>query len=420
MTANSTVFQSVAVADPSSPTHVIKPNADGSINITGSISATSAATATAAAPVYAEGVSEPLSQDLSGALRVLATFPASLAVTNAGTFAVQASQTGNWDIRNITGTVVLPTGAATSALQSTGNTALTTINTTLGSPFQAGGSIGNTTFAVTNAGTFAVQAAQSGTWNITNVSGTVSLPTGASTAAKQPALGTAGSASADVLTIQGIASMTKLLVTPDSVALPANQSVNVSQMNGVTVTMGNGTAGTGVQRVTIASDSTGIIAAAGQTAAAASLTVNPLTIGGRAATANPTAVTDGQVVNTMHDKVGKLVAVGAIRILKGSQQTSISNTTSETTIVTAVSATFLDLYGLILANTGATTTKVSIRDTTAGTVIAVIEVPTLETRGFTVTVDSAIPQTTVNTNWTATCASATTALEVTALYVKNT
>lgn len=38
---------------------------------------------------------------------------------------------------------------------------------------------------VDNSGTFAVQAAQSGTWNITNVSGTVSLPTGASTLAEQ-------------------------------------------------------------------------------------------------------------------------------------------------------------------------------------------------------------------------------------------
>lgn len=38
----------------------------------------------------------------------------------------------------------LPAGAATSALQ-------TTINTTLGTPFQAGGSIGNTTFAATQA-----------------------------------------------------------------------------------------------------------------------------------------------------------------------------------------------------------------------------------------------------------------------------
>lgn len=58
------------------------------------------------------------------------------------------------------------------------------------------------------------------------------LPTGASTAAKQPALGTAGSPSADIITVQGAASMTKLLVTPDSVALPANQSVNMNQVAG--------------------------------------------------------------------------------------------------------------------------------------------------------------------------------------------
>lgn len=95
----------------------------------------------------------------------------------------------------------LPTGAATAA-------GLTTINSTLGTPFQAGGSIGNTAFGAT----------QSGAWNITNVSGTVSLPTGASTAAKQPVLGTAGSASTDVLSVQGIASMTPFLTNPGTAA----------------------------------------------------------------------------------------------------------------------------------------------------------------------------------------------------------
>jgi len=88
-------------------------------------------------------------------------------VIGTGTFATQLTGATN-NINNIAGTISLPTGAATSALQ-------TTINTTLGSPFQVGGSIGNTTFAST----------QSGTWNITNVSGTVSLPTGAATAANQ-------------------------------------------------------------------------------------------------------------------------------------------------------------------------------------------------------------------------------------------
>jgi hypothetical protein len=49
----------------------------------------------------------------------------------------------------------------------------------------------------------------------------------------------------------------KLLVTPD-----ANSAVNVAQMNGVATTMGNGVAGTGVQRVAIASDNTPFQAAA--------------------------------------------------------------------------------------------------------------------------------------------------------------
>lgn len=47
--------------------------------------------------------------------------------------------------------------------------------------------------AVTNTGTFATQAAQSGTWNVTNVSGTVSLPTGAATSALQPTNAAQGS-----------------------------------------------------------------------------------------------------------------------------------------------------------------------------------------------------------------------------------
>lgn len=90
------------------------------------------------------------------------------AVTNAGTFAVQAAQSGTWNITNISGTISLPTGAATAALQTTGNTALSTINTTLGSPFQAGGSIGNTSFAVTQATASNLNAtvSQAGTWTV--------------------------------------------------------------------------------------------------------------------------------------------------------------------------------------------------------------------------------------------------------------
>jgi hypothetical protein len=123
-----------------------------------------------------------------------------------------------------------PAATSISGRLVTINTSLSTINTTLGTPFQAGGSIGNTTFAAT----------QSGVWNITNISGTITLPTGASTAAKQPALGTAGTASADVITVQGIASMTPLLAnaTLSAETTKVIGTVNISAGQSVTVTQG--------------------------------------------------------------------------------------------------------------------------------------------------------------------------------------
>lgn len=251
-----------------------------------------------------------------------ATDPLPVTATQSGTWTVQPGNTAN--------TTAWKVDASSVAVPVTDNSGSLTVDGT-------------------------VAATQSGTWNVTNVSGTVSLPTGASTAAKQPALGTAGTASADVITVQGIASMTALKVdgsavtqpvsgtvtahagtgpwpvtdnsgsltvdapvgtpvfvrlsdgasaitalpvtdnsgsltvdnagtfatqatlqagtavvgkvgidqttpgTTNLVALAANQSVNVAQINGVTTTMGNGVSGTGVQRVTIASDSTGVV-----------------------------------------------------------------------------------------------------------------------------------------------------------------
>lgn len=47
----------------------------------------------------------------------------------------------------------------------------------------------------------------------------------------------------------------KLLVTPDSVALPANQSVNIAQFGGTNVSTGTGAGGAGIPRVTLSNDS---------------------------------------------------------------------------------------------------------------------------------------------------------------------
>lgn len=317
------------------------------------------------------------------------------------------------------------------------------------------------------------------------------------------------------------ANTNKLLVTPDSVALPANQSINVSQINGITPLMGNGTTGTGSQRVTIASDNTafsvnatlsaettkviGVVrnsdgagnlwtsnsttytakfaqdsnllgtlgtafstagkvdvkgadgdvfvrqATAGnlnatvvgtgtfsvqttsdvpgtgatnlgkaEDAAAASGDTGVMTLGVRndSLTAAQTN-TNGDYGALSIDTSGILITAGAPRALKGRQATTITSSTSETTIVTAIASTFLDVYGLILTNTSATVTKVSIRDATAGGTITVLEVPATDTRGFMLPVDSAIPQATVNNNWTAQCGTSVASLEVSVLYVKR-
>jgi hypothetical protein len=65
------------------------------------------------------------------------------------------------------------------------------------------------------------------------------LPTGAATLAKQPALGTAGSASADVISIQGIASMTAVKTDGSGVTQPVSGTVTANQGGTWTVQPGN-------------------------------------------------------------------------------------------------------------------------------------------------------------------------------------
>ncbi len=98
------------------------------------------------------------------------------------------------------GSLPLPSGGATSALQTTGNTSLASIDSTLST----------LNGKVTAVNTGAVVVASS------------ALPAGAATAAKQPALGTAGTASADVITVQGVTSMVPLKVDGSGVTQPVS------------------------------------------------------------------------------------------------------------------------------------------------------------------------------------------------------
>lgn len=146
---------------------------------------------------------------------------------------------------------------------------------------------------------------------------------------------------------------------------------------------------------------------------------NPVKVGGQARTTNPTAVADGDVANYIADKLGKQVTVQSIRDLKTQQITTITASTSETTILTAVASTFLDVYAIFITNTSATATEVHIKDATAGTTRVTLSAPANDTRGFVLTESAAIPQATVNNNWTATAVDSVSSLIITVLAVKN-
>lgn len=133
--------------------------------------------------------------------------------------AIPASQSGTWNITNVSGTVSLPTGAATET-------------TLAGASAKLPATLGQKTMAASMAVALAsdqssipTAASQSGTWNITNVSGTVSLPTGAATAALQTAL------NAQIPTTLGTktaaASMSVTLAS-DQAALPSSRNANAT------------------------------------------------------------------------------------------------------------------------------------------------------------------------------------------------
>jgi hypothetical protein len=126
-----------------------------------------------------------------------------------------------------------------------------------------------------------------------------------------------------------------------------------------------------------------------------------------------------QPIRAASDKFGRqLVIPHALRDLIGTQTTTISASTTETTIVPA-GVGFNDILAIIISNTSAgTNTRIDIRDTTAGTVLF-----SLQSIGGAAPVGVAlpapIPQTNRNANWTAQCATSTTDVRMYVVYVKN-
>lgn len=305
-------------------------------------------------------VGTPVFVRLSDGAAAIATLPVSLAtvpshdVTNAGTFAVQAAQSGTWNIRNQDGTG----NALTSATR--GSERALSVQIVDGSGAQitsfggSGGTASNFTSAFPASGTAAgfsdgtnMQGARvfdgdtgAGTQYVlgavlrkTASGGTVEAgtstdplrvdPTGTTT---QPvSYATTGNGTATGALRVSLASDSTGQVTLATGAntigsLAANQSVNVAQINGVTTTMGNGISGTGVQRVTIASDSTGqVTLAAGSNtigALTANQSVNVAQINGvTPLMGNGASGTGAQRVTIANDSTGVLATVSTVTTL---------------------------------------------------------------------------------------------------------
>lgn len=154
------------------------------------------------------------------------------------------------------------------------------------------------------------------------------LPAGASTATKQPALGTAGSASTDVLTIQGIASMTAIKVDGSAVTQPISGSVSVSNLPATQPVSGTVTAnaGTNLNTSALALESGGNLATLAGGVSSSKYQVNITQVaGGTAITGGVTgSVATGG--NVAHDGVnsGNPDYFGGEAIAHGTNPTAVS------------------------------------------------------------------------------------------------
>lgn len=85
--------------------------------------------------------------------------------------------------------------------------------------------------------------------------------------------------------------------------------VNLEQVNGGSIALGAGSTSVTTIRVTVASDSSGQIAAIGKAAHDAAISGNPVRIGARAATADYTSVADGDTADLLCDTKGKQIVL---------------------------------------------------------------------------------------------------------------
>lgn len=196
-------------------------------------------------PVYPQRCIKP---DTNGAIPVTGSF------TPSGTADVNLKQVGGTTVTTGAGTGAAGTQRVTTSTDSTIATITNPVTVTDGA-----GSLN----VIVDSGTLTAVTTVTNPVGIKGADGSAILSS--SNPAPVTGTGSAGTAATGVVTVQGIASATPIVV-------------NQTQVNGVTVSTGAGATGTGSQRVGVAQDTTTIAGSAPGTAGSAS--TNVLTVQG--------------------------------------------------------------------------------------------------------------------------------------------
>jgi hypothetical protein len=256
----------------------------------------------------------------------------------------------NLDILDATGT--------TKTVKTTDNTSVHTphhiVDSVTGTVTVAGTGTFVTQSVVTNAGTFAVQATQSGTWNITNVSGTVSLPTGASTAANQSTI------------IGHIDGIEGTLTTIDADTGSIDSKITACNTGAVVLSSGTVTTLTTLTGSGIAHDGvdSGNPHKIGAKATASVLGATPVAAGDRT---DVFAGLDGVMFSRPHTSLEDIISEV--------KTNTDGSSTAMTGAFAATASQRIYLTSLIIANSSSTNITVDIRDGSAGSVLATFPVP---------------------------------------------
>jgi hypothetical protein len=441
---------------------------------------------TTGAPTYTTGQTSPLSLDTTGNLRTTASIAAnsSVNVNQVAGSAVSTVATGVQEvgISDSTGNSFL---SAANALNSTGTGLLasqiiaqfddTTPTTITENQF------GNMRMSA-NRNLYSTIRDAAGNERGANINASNQLTTvDASTVAQgSTTSGQLGNLGQGAVTTAA-PSYTTAQTSPLSLTTAGGLRTDTSSIAGVATSTGNGVSGTGVQRVTIASDSTGNIATIGTSVTPGTAATNlgkaedaahttadvgvfalgvrndanttvtstagdysqisvdlagnarvvgnidtdtadagsPVKIGGQARTTNPTAVANADRVNAMFDKVGKFVIkTDAPRELVNRNNITLTSTTETTLVAAGGAGVFNDLTTLIITNTNTTTgVRVDIRDATAGTVR--FSVAIAPNGGAVIPFSVPVPQTTAANNWTAQLSAAVTDIRIFAVTAQS-